>query len=92
MVDLSTGRDKLSPPFSSRDVVAETNVIDGLDPDRLEQISAELAKVALEARRSKHQRVRSRKVTAPQIRAMLRARQLRTHFFDAKLFADPAWD
>ena len=29
---------------------------------------------------------------AGQIRAMIRARRLRDHFFNAELFADPAWD
>lgn len=31
-------------------------------------------------------------VGAPAIRAMIRARRLRAHYFHAELFADPAWD
>jgi DNA-binding MarR family transcriptional regulator len=31
-------------------------------------------------------------ITAPQIRAIIRARRLRDHFFQRDLFADPAWD
>lgn len=31
-------------------------------------------------------------ITAPQIRAIIRARRLRDHFFQRELFADPAWD
>jgi DNA-binding MarR family transcriptional regulator len=32
------------------------------------------------------------RIEASQIRAMIRARRLRDHFFKSELFADPAWD
>jgi DNA-binding MarR family transcriptional regulator len=34
----------------------------------------------------------SRRVEASQIRAIIRARRMRDHFFKSDLFADPAWD
>lgn len=72
---------------------------------RLEQVSQEVARIAATLASLAESEARSgRSVPAPEsgaapqkidaglVRAMIRARRLRDHYFRSELFADPAWD
>jgi DNA-binding MarR family transcriptional regulator len=67
---------------------------------RLQQLSEEVGRIAnILATLSEENKVieveprgSGRKIEAGQIRAIIRARRMRDHFFKSDLFADPAWD
>jgi len=67
---------------------------------RLQQLSEEVGRIAnILATLSEEDKIApveprgsGRKIEAGQIRAMIRARRMRDHFFRGDLFADPAWD
>jgi DNA-binding MarR family transcriptional regulator len=78
------GKDRSTPRLQqlSEEVGRIANILASLS-DEDEGATAE---AGLEARGS------SRHVEAGQIRAIIRARRMRDHFFKSDLFADPAWD
>ena len=71
---------------------------------RLQQLSEEVGRIAnilaslsdeddgAAAETGQDERNPSRRIDAGQIRAIIRARRMRDHFFKSDLFADPAWD
>ena len=67
---------------------------------RLQQLSEEVGRIAnILATLSEENKVieveprgSGRRIEAGQIRAIIRARRMREHFFKSDLFADPAWD
>ena len=65
---------------------------------RLQQLSEEVGRIASilanlsEENKVVEPRVPGRRIDAGQIRAIIRARRMRDHFFKSDLFADPAWD
>ena len=66
---------------------------------RLQQLSEEVGRIAnILATLSEEDKIQveprgsARRIEAGQIRAIIRARRLRDHFFKSELFADPAWD
>jgi hypothetical protein len=71
-------------------------------PARLQQLSEEVGRIAgILARLSEDEQklvqelpgeTAEEGLDAPQVRALIRARRLRDHYFAADLFADPAWD
>jgi CheY-like chemotaxis protein len=56
------------------------------------RIAHALAALSEQPREQSGERGAGRGVDAPAIRAMIRARRMRTQFFPPELFADPAWD
>ena len=75
-----------------------------LNPDRLLALSDEVSRIADTLARLSSQSVSSKSVESEQeqgplpdvavrtVRSFIRARRLRDRYFDAELFADPAWD
>lgn len=70
-------------------------------PPRLQQLSLEVGRIATilaslseeeESDAQAGEAGAERNIEAGQVRAMIRARRLRDHYFKGDLFADPAWD
>lgn len=94
---LATARSKRDQPLRVCDVAGENNT------ERLRQLSDEVNRIASTlARLSNERRIAAAEpeaaggavpqVSVQTVRAVIRARRLRSSYFPADLFADPAWD
>lgn len=59
---------------------------------RMKQVLGRIAETLLVAEAETEPGTAARKLDAASIRAVVRARRLRDHFFRSDLFSDPAWD
>ncbi|WP_191992973.1 winged helix DNA-binding protein [Sphingomonas parva] len=93
-LDLLEGLHAASPPQSLR-----FHDVKNADSPRLQQLSAEVGRIAnILASLSEEEKAEEvsgqprPRVDAALVRAIIRARRLRDHYFRSELFADPAWD